>query len=904
MTPLVTCVVCAYDYGAYVEAAVRSVLGQRGLPDGALEVIVVDDGSTDETPQILASFGDAITVIRQQNAGPAVATNRAIAQARGRYVSLLDADDEWLPDKLARHVALLEAHPEIGLVHGDMEVIDGAGRPTRPSKYDWYGELPVIGRALGRLLAQNEATTSSITLRTDLAQAIPPTPAWAWCRDWWLAAHVAATHEVDALRDPVARYRIHGDNVSAQDAHSERAVRLWERDLRVRRLLLRDLDLRNATLDELAVAWARFAGFLQKVAQVRGIGQRDVVPVAEEDRREAEGQRERARALLASAGSGAVGGDAGGDGAVSGGVDDGFRAAIAGRAAIKAMAADPFDPASAQLFEAARRADPGPVPTTRERERAFAELRAAVVAPDATRARRHAARALVLDPADDHARALLELPRTAPRTARDATQHARFHQPPAAALDGARAFVALAFADELAGDPDLLRAWAAAFGAADDATLAIVTADADVAAVHGRIAAALDAAGLAAEDGRDLALVLAAAGSDAEAALARQAHAVLARRPAERAFTGHPRADGSDPAVLRVLAERRWSHDGLGAPLSFAIKICPQRWDGAERWGDTHFARALADELTRRGHRARLDVVAEWDTPAGARGGASESARGGVSDSALNDCGAHDDADIAIHLRGLFPYVPRPDQINVLWNISHPDLVTTAELDAYDLAFTPSARHAEQIAPTTSTPVALLEQATDPVTFFPEHDPAHARELVFVGNSRGIMRPILRDLLPTPHDLAVWGQQWERFLPAGLVQGEHLPNEAVRRAYSSAAIVLNDHWDDMRTQGIVSNRVYDALACGALVVSDHLSELAERFGDAVVTYRTPEELRAHVARLLADPDERAERAARGRDRVLAHDTFRHRVDALLDAIAAQRAPTALKTAAPRPILCT
>jgi spore maturation protein CgeB len=243
----------------------------------------------------------------------------------------------------------------------------------------------------------------------------------------------------------------------------------------------------------------------------------------------------------------------------------------------------------------------------------------------------------------------------------------------------------------------------------------------------------------------------------------------------------------------------------------------------------------------------------------------------------------------------------------VLWNISHPDLLTVAECDAFDVVLTPSARHAEQLAARTATPVELVEQATDPVVFFPEHDPAHARELVFVGNSRGVMRPLLRDLVggrDTVRDLAVWGQEWERFLDPQLIAGEHLPNEQVRRAYSSAAIVLNDHWDDMREQGIVSNRVYDALACGALVVSDHLPELAERFGDAVVTYDTPAELHAHIERLLADPVERAERAAIGRARVLAHDTFRHRVDALLAAVAAQRAPNALKTAGDRPILCS
>jgi spore maturation protein CgeB len=96
----------------------------------------------------------------------------------------------------------------------------------------------------------------------------------------------------------------------------------------------------------------------------------------------------------------------------------------------------------------------------------------------------------------------------------------------------------------------------------------------------------------------------------------------------------------------------------------------------------------------------------------------------------------------------------------------------------------------------------------------------------------------------------------------------------------------------MRAEGIVSNRIYDALACGALVVSDHMPELAERFGDCIVTYRTPGELRATLARLLADPAERRERAAAGRALVLGTHTFRHRIDALLDAVIAfsPRAP--------------
>jgi spore maturation protein CgeB len=103
--------------------------------------------------------------------------------------------------------------------------------------------------------------------------------------------------------------------------------------------------------------------------------------------------------------------------------------------------------------------------------------------------------------------------------------------------------------------------------------------------------------------------------------------------------------------------------------------------------------------------------------------------------------------------------------------------------------------------------------------------------------------------------------------------------------YSSAGVVLNDHWDDMRDQGYVSNRIYDALASGAVLLSDDVPGLRERFGDAIATYTTDDELRGQVERLLGDPEAARAAARRGRDLVLAGHTFGHRVDAILDRVA-------------------
>ena len=112
--PLVTVVVPAYNSSAFLRQAVDSALGQT-YP--FVEVIVVDDGSTDGTTEVVAGYGSKIVFIHQRNAGVAAARNTALRVARGELVAYLDADDVWDPDKVRRQVEFLAAHPECGLVH-------------------------------------------------------------------------------------------------------------------------------------------------------------------------------------------------------------------------------------------------------------------------------------------------------------------------------------------------------------------------------------------------------------------------------------------------------------------------------------------------------------------------------------------------------------------------------------------------------------------------------------------------------------------------------------------------------------------------------------------------------------------------------------------------------------------
>ena len=255
-----------------------------------------------------------------------------------------------------------------------------------------------------------------------------------------------------------------------------------------------------------------------------------------------------------------------------------------------------------------------------------------------------------------------------------------------------------------------------------------------------------------------------------------------------------------------------------------------------------------------------------------------------------------------MHLKGLSRFHPKPGQFNVLWSISHPAELTGEECDGYDLVAVASPLFAAQLQERTATPVMVLEQATDPWVMRSDPTPELAHELVYVANSRGVLRPIARDLLPTARDLAIWGTLWEGLIDTSRLIAEHVPNDELHRVYSSAGIVLNDHWEDMREHGYISNRIYDAFACGALVLSDDVPGLTERFAEAVAVYRSREELHELIERLLADPVERRRRGELGRATVLAGHTFTQWVEGLLAVVQAAccSSPSTPAASAPRP----
>ena len=128
--PLVSVIMPAYNASLYIEEAIRSVLDQD-YPN--IELIVIDDGSSDGTAELAESLGEQVRVIRQINGGPAAARNKGIADARGELIAFLDADDLWLPGKLLAQVAYLAEHPDVGVVYGKFVRWEGCSDGSFPS---------------------------------------------------------------------------------------------------------------------------------------------------------------------------------------------------------------------------------------------------------------------------------------------------------------------------------------------------------------------------------------------------------------------------------------------------------------------------------------------------------------------------------------------------------------------------------------------------------------------------------------------------------------------------------------------------------------------------------------------------------------------------------------------------
>lgn len=171
--PRISVIIPAYNAAATIGTAIESILAQ-GYP--AHEIIVVDDGSADRTGERAQAYGDRVTYLRQDNAGPSAARNRGVREASGEWVAFLDADDWYLPDRLLIHAEMIRDDPKLDFLVGSFDYVDSQGKLINPSisgtefgrtllsRCGQSGRAVIAGEEIGRFIADQFSDTRCLTL--------------------------------------------------------------------------------------------------------------------------------------------------------------------------------------------------------------------------------------------------------------------------------------------------------------------------------------------------------------------------------------------------------------------------------------------------------------------------------------------------------------------------------------------------------------------------------------------------------------------------------------------------------------------------------------------------------------------------------------------------------------------
>lgn len=216
-SPVVTALIDTYNQGRFIEEAVESVLAQD-FPASEMEILVVDDGSTDDTPDRVRKFGDRVRYIRKLNRGQASAFNLGFAEARGEIVCMLDGDDTWLPEKVRLVEKELQNRPEAGIVfHPCQFWTESESTACGDASFvSAEGFLPHTPKGLLKL---GGVTTSATTIRRSVAARVLPIPEdVVLFADAYLLSTAIFVAPAASLPHCLTRYRLHGGNLTSFSA--------------------------------------------------------------------------------------------------------------------------------------------------------------------------------------------------------------------------------------------------------------------------------------------------------------------------------------------------------------------------------------------------------------------------------------------------------------------------------------------------------------------------------------------------------------------------------------------------------------------------------------------------------------------------------------------------------------
>jgi len=224
LMPLVSVIIPTYNRCKLVLQAIQSVQNQT-VED--LEVLVVDDGSTDDTQKRIAAITDnRIRYLRNPRKGISSARNFGIENSKGKYISFLDSDDLWLPEKLEEQLEILNQDEDL-IVWSDASVIDAEGKEKGILLTELYGAKKRVksGDIFLELLWDNFVIIQSLILKKDITQKIKIDTSLTYADDYRFVIDLAKDFRFHFISEPLVKYRIHNGNVTSKNPH------LWFKDL-------------------------------------------------------------------------------------------------------------------------------------------------------------------------------------------------------------------------------------------------------------------------------------------------------------------------------------------------------------------------------------------------------------------------------------------------------------------------------------------------------------------------------------------------------------------------------------------------------------------------------------------------------------------------------------------------
>lgn len=224
--PFVSVLIDTYNHERFIEDAVESVLAQD-YPTAQREILVVDDGSTDRTPEILHKFERQLRILRKPNGGQASAFNLAIPQCTGKIVAFLDGDDYWAPGKLSAVANAFASNSQVGLIgHGITEVLPNGVQRSELLRDQPLFRIDSLAGAQTFRFRRSFLGTSRSTYRSEVLRRIGPAPeSLVFEADEYLFTLAAIFADVLILREPLTFYRIHETNLFQTASKDQSASR-------------------------------------------------------------------------------------------------------------------------------------------------------------------------------------------------------------------------------------------------------------------------------------------------------------------------------------------------------------------------------------------------------------------------------------------------------------------------------------------------------------------------------------------------------------------------------------------------------------------------------------------------------------------------------------------------------